>query len=529
MSDSKQLIPNNRRLFGVYIYYRLSMGVLLYVLFISGLAEGILGTSEPNLFMYSSLIYICFCCLSFTLYTLDMISAKNNHLLFLLIVDFVGLVLMIYASNSASVGLGYLLLIPMAISGTFLKGQANIGLAAFASILVLATGVFNSIHGASDSSSSIFTAGITGVLLFVTAIAFNIFSQRLKASETQIQEQIKHSNYLQRVGQRIVETIHAGIVVIDDELNIQLINKAAKDLLSHQAPFHSLQQIAELFKLLKRWQMTLELPATTTLRLGVNHDIKISFTNLADTNQTSIMLFIEDEREINQEAQQLKLASLGRLTASIAHEIRNPLGAISHAGQLLDESSHIHASDQELLKMIQINSKRIDQIISNILQFSRRKGAIPEGINVCLWLEKFRTDYLAHNDSKIVLDLQKKNVYCRMDPNHLQQIVSNLVDNGFKHGHSINGTKMITLSANIEPSSKLPYIDIIDEGDGIKEEDIDKIFEPFYTTKKTGSGLGLYLCKELCLANQADIVYFNKTETQKSCFRLILCHAQKSS
>ena len=528
MADEKPLIPDNNRLLSVYVYYRLSMSVLLSVLFISGLGENILGTYQPSLFVYTSFVYIGFCCLSLTLYLLGMLHAKNNHLLFLLIVDLFALVLMIYAGSHTNVGLGYLLLIPIAIGGTFLKKQTNIGLAAFASLLVLTSSILVVLEG-DKSITTIFTAGITGTLLFVTAIAFGLLSKKIRVSERQIQKQLEHSNYLQRIGQRIIETMHAGIIVIDDDLNIQLINNAAKELLSHKVPFYSIRQIKEVYGLLNTWRLTNNTPETTTINLGVNHDIKVSFTNLSDRHLTSVMLFIEDERHINQEAQQLKLASLGLLTASIAHEIRNPLGAISHAAQLLDESEYIHKSDQELLTMVQVNSSRIDQIINNILQFSRRKSAEPEIINLGQWINKFKRDYIKHNTVTIDLLLYKKNVYCRIDPNHLHQIISNLVDNGLKHGQKEMGERSITISTDIDPSSKSPFIDIIDEGEGIDDENTDKIFEPFYTTKKTGSGLGLYLCKELCHANQADIVYFRKNRQQKSCFRLILSQPQRKA
>jgi len=517
---TNQDFPDTHRLLGIYVYYRLCLGTLFGALFISGLGEGILGTTRPDIFFNTSILYMGLCFLSLTFYLLSSLKAHNSyHLLSLLITDFVVLIVMIYASGGISSGLGYLLLIPMAIGSIFLRGQANIGLAAFANTL-----------DNSSNSQSVFTAGITGVLLFVTAISLRLLSEKLQTSQYAVKQQAEHTDYLHRLGQRIVETMHTGIVVVDKELNIQLMNNSAKSLLTHQSEFLSVKQIKPLYQNLKGWQEDGVIPSTNTVNLGVNHDIKISFANLSDNRLTSIMLFIEDSRRANQEAQQLKLASLGRLTASIAHEIRNPLGAISHAGQLLDESDHIHTNDQQLLGMIQKNSKRIDQIINNILQFSRRKNASPETINTTQWIEKFRHDYL--ESKKVTLDIKAppKDVYCKVDPSHLHQIVSNLVDNGVRHSKKqkkSNTGSQVIINTNIDAKTKLPYIDIIDSGPGIQEDKIDDIFEPFYTTEVTGSGLGLYLCKELCQANQADILYFKKTKQTNSCFRLILCHPQR--
>jgi len=179
---------------------------------------------------------------------------------------------------------------------------------------------------------------------------------------------------------------------------------------------------------------------------------------------------------------------------------------------LLDESDHIHPSDQQLLGMIEKNSKRIDQIINNILQFSRRRNASPEIINVSQWINKFRNDYLESKkvaltikaplkdleSKKVALTIKAplKEVYCKVDSSHLHQIVSNLVDNGIRHSKKQNNRQknsQVIIQTNIDAKTKLPYIDIIDSGPGIQEDMIDDIFEPFYTTEITGSGLGLYL------------------------------------
>ncbi len=520
-ASSPLVLPDNKRLLSVYIFYRLGMSLLLNILFLSGLGDNILGTSYPNIFMYSGVIYTGLCCLTITLYVLGNIDVKANHVLPILLVDFIALTLMIYASNEAISGLGYLLLIPMAVGSTFLRGKTSVALAAFATLLILLSSIIDSLDDITNSNT-LFLAGVNGIILFITAIAFRLLSKKIQSSEYEIQQTIEHADYLQRIGQRIIETIQAGIIIIDNDLNTLFINNAAEELLSKNNKFIAISKIKSLYPILQTWQKDQATPEALMINLGVNNTIKVSFTKLPDPKVTSLMLFIEDERRLNQQAQQLKLASLGRLTSSIAHEIRNPLGAISHASQLLDESEYIEANDQELLNMIQVNSQRIDQTINNILQFSRRKRADPEIINICQWLEAFIKTYQAHNSAQIMLNTHEKNIYCKIDPNHLQQIMNNLVDNGLRHSNKEGTDNIITIETYINPNSKLPYINVIDEGNGIQVDNIDTIFEPFYTTKSTGSGLGLYLCKELCQANQADIIYLGKTKKQKSCFRLLL-------
>jgi len=516
----------NKRLFTTYIYYRLVMSVLLVALFTLGFGEPFLGTNNPTAFFYIGCLYIGICFTSVILMLWGALSMRSHHIILILLTDFISLIPLINSSTTIS-GLSYLLLIPMAIGGTFLRGKTSVALAAFASILLLANSILNILNH-NNNDESLFTAGITATALFIAAIAFRLLSKKLEHSEALIEKESLRAEYLHDISQRIIETIQAGIVVIDSNLNTLLINNAAEKLLTNSSGFQEPQSIEPLKKTLLQWQKSQETPDETVVNIWENQSINIRFTKLPYSNISSLMLFVEDEKRINKEIQQRKLASLGRLTSSIAHEIRNPLGAISHASQLLDESENINTSDQELLGIIQTNSQRIDQTINNILQFSRRKQSSPEMINLCEWITQFKNSYSSPKRSQLVLSFEKTHIYGRIDKNHLQQIISNLVDNSFRHGQKKDDDSTY-ITVNINKLSKRPFIDITDEGDGIMNSDIDKIFEPFFTTKPSGSGLGLYLCRELCQANQADIIYIEKSDIQRSCFRLIFNESKQKA
>ncbi len=488
------------------------------------MASNFLQAHSPTLFINTCYAYIGICILTFILNAKSKVTANTYHIIAILIIDFIAICLMIYASNKASAGLSYLLLVTMAVGSTFLRGKTSVALAAFTSLLLIGFSLLSPWQGI-GSGSSTFTAGITGILLFATAISFRLFSKKIQSDEYKIQQQIEHADYIQRISERIVETIHAGIMIIDEHLNILLINHAAEQLLSNEKPFKEINDIPELNQILNTWknepQQSLD---SVTLKIGMSHDIKINFTPMVDRYGASLILFIEDERRTIQEAQQLKLASLGRLTASIAHEIRNPLAAISHASQLLDESENMHTSDLELLRMIHMNTERINTTISTILDFSSRKKADIQSVHLDKWLSRFSQNYIINSNRIIRLNIHQKDIYCQVDPNHLDQIISNLVDNGFRHSNLNDAENYVTINTGVHAINHQPFIDIVDEGDGISDENIGNIFEPFYTTKMGGSGLGLYLCKELCQANQAEISYLNKDQenNQKSCFRLLL-------
>ena len=163
--------------------------------------------------------------------------------------------------------------------------------------------------------------------------------------------------------------------------------------------------------------------------------------------------------------------------------------------------------------------------INNILNFSRRENAHPKTINLNQWMEDFKHDYLQHHSGTINIIATSQNIYAEIDPNHLYQIINNLTDNGLRYSYKKNQQKILEFNIGIQQKTQRPYIDVIDFGHGIKRDERDKIFEPFYTTEATGSGLGLYLCKELSEANQAHLRY--SYNNKKSIFRLTLSHPQR--
>jgi two-component system sensor histidine kinase PilS (NtrC family) len=514
------------RLIRIYMNYRIGLGVMLWIMHYTGLSEDVFGSTSPVLFTNVSVVYIAVCLFSLISIKSSAFMPDRAHLLSILICDVIALVLMIYASGNQTGVLGYLLLIPMAMGATFIKNQAY-ALAAFGSLLVL-TVTFISIEQGNASNQSLFSAGLTGVSLFAITTTVRIFSERIKVSQEIVKKQAQETQYSQLVSQHIVETMRTGIIVVDTDLVIQLINRAATVLLTKDNTFDNLSDIVVLYEKLFYWKTHNAIPAAMTFESVNNNTIRASFAALEDERVSSIIIFIEDLQQLTQEAQQLKLASLGRLTASIAHEIRNPLGAISHASQLLNESTSIGKNDHQLLDIIHNHSQRINFIIHSILNFSRRDNAVPEVININDWLQNFKREYLEqHSDAIIDITVKNKKIQTVIDPNHLYQIITNLVDNGLRYNQKNTGNKKIALQVRLQQKNQCPVIDVIDNGLGIDTTDIHKIFEPFYTTDVMGSGLGLYLCKELSEANQANLRYSYDNINKKCVFSLILAHHKR--
>lgn len=510
---------DTQRLMSIYIIYRTCLGLMLGAAHWSGLAQDIFGARHPEVFSNTAMIYIAVCIVSLVRFKAIPNSTSRPHLLILLIIDIIALITMIYASGNFVGGLGYLLLIPMAIGSTFLGQRENIALAAFGTILVLGLGFFNLQDGTADNRT-LFSAGVTGVLLFVTAIAFNLFSEKVQTSQLTTRKVTEQANYLKSLNEWVVETLQTGVIVIDNALNIQLTNQAAKELLQDDN-LQALEQFNDLNPLLTQWREDGVIPSPTTISVA-NNNIRISFKPLQTHQRPSIILFLDDANRLKQQAQQLKLASLGRLTANIAHEIRNPLNTISHAGQLLYESDFANTDDKQLLDMVNNNSQRIDDIIKSIITFSRSQFAQPQVININKWLHSFRDDFLRLHVAEINLfEEAEEDFIVNIDATHLYQIISNIVNNGLRYSEALTGSNRVCLYIS-QSHVDYVHIDIVDFGKGIEEDHLDKIFEPFFTTEGTGSGLGLYLCKELCIANHSELSYFTNNPYNLSTFRLTI-------
>lgn len=222
----------------------------------------------------------------------------------------------------------------------------------------------------------------------------------------------------------------------------------------------------------------------------------------------------------------MKLASLGRLTASIAHEVRNPLGAISHAGQLLSESPALNDEERRLTVIIEEHSRRVNSIVEDILRISRRRQSRTERIDMSRWLEDFRSEFLLRYNlapADVVLELDDGPIAAGMDPDQLHQVLWNLCENGLRYSR---GSPLLLIRGGVQRDTGRPYVEVVDQGPGVAAEAREQLFEPFFTTEAAGTGLGLYIARELCESNQA-LLQLRYAGPGGSCFRIDFAHPQR--
>jgi two-component system sensor histidine kinase PilS (NtrC family) len=235
------------------------------------------------------------------------------------------------------------------------------------------------------------------------------------------------------------------------------------------------------------------------MKNGRQFTFMVSF---AEINDTSTLIFIEDKDTVTRRANQFKLESLARMAASIAHEIRNPLNAVSHAAQLIQDNPQLDEDDAKLCKIIVNQSMRMDGIIENVLQISKRRSSEPKWLQLESLIKKFIDDFSAQNN--VTFTLSSLPMRIRFDPSQLHQVLWNICSNAVRYGLA---SKQSPINIEFKQHQRRASINITDQGPGIDKQELNYLFEPFHTTSANGTGLGLYLVKELCVANHAEVRY----------------------
>lgn len=438
--------------------------------------------------------------------------------------DIIAITILAHFSGGFGNDIAILLGVSVAGGSVLSKGRNALLFAALASCAVLAESVYSNTSISGDSISYTH-AGILGVTFFATAILTSLLAQRIRNSEALAEKRGSDLLTMEQLTRYIMQRLQTGVLVVDRDNQPRLMNDATKQLLDLEddKPFNYLDQYKDLIKELKRWQYDNQCePKPILVREGAA-EIMPRFAKLGRQNENSgTLIFLEDNIALTQQAQQLKLASLGRLTASIAHEIRNPLGAISHAGQLLAESTEVHRNDKRLTEIISQQSKRLDKIVDNVMQLGQRNTIHSETINLNEWLEQIKYEFcqnMSIDEDYVQIINNTKPPMIFFDPSHLHQIVWNLLSNSLRHGRDNSDTTQIELRTLYENNEYMPILEVADHGSGVDKTLIDKIFEPFFTTSNSGTGLGLYICRELCANNHARLSYVAE-DKQGACFRI---------
>ncbi len=437
------------------------------------------------------------------------VPSPNVHLTTQVLVDVIGLTLLMHASGGARSGIGLLLLVTLAAAGLVSRGRMAFFHAALAALAVLGEQLLQ--FWQFDAQAGDFVpAGLLAGSFFVTAALGYTLAKYATGVEKIAEARGVDLANMAEINQLVIRDMQDGFVVVDEQGIIRQHNEQSEEMIAglKGAVNQQIRDAApQLAGLLAQWRKNHSRIFPMVRDATTQTDYQVRFVAVGDKDPSPTVVFIEDAGRIRSQAQQMKLVALGRLTASIAHEIRNPLSSINHAAELLQEDEHRLPADARLLTIIQENSRRLDRMVQEVLNLNRRDRAHPEAIDARVYLEQFILDFLANEkvlDDVITLDITTSRRII-FDRSHLDQILWNLIRNAYRHSRKTSGSVSVRLADT--SVSNMARLTVLDDGPGVSTEALTHLFEPFFTTETSGTGLGLYIARELAEVNGARIEY----------------------
>ncbi len=516
----------------LFNYYRSALALLFLILYFNGWAEQFIRPADYNqqLFYWASLGYVA-ASIGFMLSLHFHKPGLDVQVVLQTCVDVAVIITLMHASGGIRSGFGMLLIINLSLTSIFLTRRIILFLAAATSLALLGEHIYSQLV-IPDFREAYVQTGILGIVIFTFTFLTSIIARRLRESEQLANVRSRELKSAMRMNEQIIRKMRTGILVVGPGGVIEMANDAAINLLG----LTTIPESCTLRKLLPElheryidWKNSIEYIQHKPVqqRHGLP-DLQPGFSRIEPAlgERSSTLVFLEDATQLNQRFQQVRLASLGRLTASIAHEIRNPLAAIHHASQLLDEVFE-NGPDKKLTDIIHAQVNRLNGVVENVLQLSRQQRGSPESIELLPWLNKFRDEYIASqglDKNQVKIHIEPEHTAILFDASHLHQIMWNLCGNAVNHSHKPLDRVFINIEGGIDMESNQPYLDVIDNGPGIDPDTAQQIFDPFFTTSNDGTGLGLYIIKEVVESNRAKIRHI-ALPAGGTCFRLYFLQA----
>ncbi|MBX2886319.1 MAG: hypothetical protein KTR32_40560 [Granulosicoccus sp.] len=465
-----------------------------------------LGSVDPRLFSLAHAGYLL-CTITFAYLIKIQRPSVEPQFYLQNYLDILFISALMFASGGVTSGIGSLLVVNIALLSQLTSTRTALMFAAIASMVVIVEELLLK-SLVSVQLANLEATALLGSLLFLIAWLMTVplrhlmKRQLVNSSRSRVTLDVTQ---LAQLNEEIIRELDSGVIVTDQDDNVQLINDTARSLLAAelvQLPVRLKKLSAELTDNKIDSQRSLTFEARSIEITSTGQSVLPHYINLSNGG---MLIRLDDHAHIRQQFQQLKLASLGRLSASIAHEIRNPLGAIHHAVQLIEESDSLNSNDAELVGIAKRHTYRINRIIDDILQLSNRQLIRPTTIFVNEIIERFAIRFKSENElGSNQLQTRTQNCIAIFDPEHLDQVLWNLCNNALLH----NQEKALCIDISCTSTSpEITVIDVVDNGKGISRRDQDRLFEPFFSTHHEGTGLGLFIIRELCTLNKAQIEF----------------------
>ena len=521
--SERALSDISRRELYFFNLFRVLQATVIAGLIFSPLAINWVKLDHPLIGRAGSLIYLLLAG-----YALLQTERWRNNLPFkvaaALALDIAATTLALFSIANPPTAIAMLLLVNVGAGALLLPPRLAVFFAALAALGVLGQCLYG--RAVEHEDRNLLEAGLYGLSYFATATLCLVLGKQMRETEALAEQRGIDLANLAQINELIIRRMKTGVLVVDDANRVHRWNESAWALMGNPKPGQrDLGTVApELSRRLYHWRTTGKIDnKAVALAEGVP-DVIPRFTKLASNDDNNVLIFLDDTSLVSRRAEELTLSSLGRLSASIAHEIRNPLAAISYSAQLLAESEELSDADKRMVEIINNHCSRVNEIVENILQLSRRERSRPESIDLALWAQHFVEEYKTGNDlgeDQLRAVTQPKHVEALADPQQLQQVLWNLVQNALRYGRMPGEPARVSVVPRLATDKGPPLIEVVDRGPGIPPKVAAQIFEPFFTTHEYGTGLGLYLARTMCEANQATLEYV-PVAGGGSCFRITL-------
>jgi two-component system sensor histidine kinase PilS (NtrC family) len=440
----------------------------------------------------------------------------NRQLSLHVLVDVLVLTALIHSCGGLRSGLGTLMLVTLAGAGLVGQGRLVVFYAAMATLAVLLEQSYRAMS-MNFEMVDFFQAGLFSMGFFGVAISARLLARKVIANEDLARKRGVDLNNQTLISQRVIEEMQDGVLLLNRNGWVKQHNPRAEQLLGlGNAGERSLADYStELARGFSGWcehpsddPVSVRAPAS-----GMQLSARFVST---ESSERDVLVFLEDMGQLQVQARQLKLAALGRLTANIAHEIRNPLSAINHAGELLQEEK-LGPTNERLLRIVLDNTQRVERIVSDVLELGRRDRIHGALIDLRQTLPVLVDEYaIKENLASGVVSFDFSGLATFFfDRSHLHQVMWNLLGNALRHSQQLPGS--LRIRVHDDARSGWVRLHVIDDGPGVEEDHREQIFEPFFTTHSRGTGLGLYIARELCEANGARMQLLESTSGADFC------------
>ena len=451
-----------------------------------------------------------------------------RHVVVATVVDIVLAALATHAMPGAGPGIALMLVFNIGAVSLFLSLRWSMVLASAATLALVGEYVWDRIEFGTVARPFAEVL-MFSVAYFSVAALIHHLGGRMRATQRLADQRGAEAANLAEINELVIRRMRTGVLLVDGRGHVRMANEAAQLLLSndddaqeHALHDRTLAQIApELTLRLADWLRDGRQSEEPLVYGPDQAEVLPRFARLL-ANSDSTLIFLDDTSMLSRRAESITLAAMGRFSASLAHEIRNPLAAISYATQLLEESHDLTTADRRLLQIIHQQCLRTNGIVESVLGLARRERAKPEHIDLVIFIRGFIDDYrmiVPEDNAQLRMTGRTAPLPVMFDPRHLQQILTALVNNAVRYGHMPGEKPRIAI--HLEETEQRPVISVLDRGPGIPDAVVAQLFRPFFTTSENGTGLGLYIANELCRANEATLDYVG-VPGGGACFRIVL-------